>query len=99
MNSNNPSGTDFSNNKYKVLAIDIGGTNVKLLASGQKEMRKVPSGPTLTPPQMVSQLKAAGEDWPYEVICIGDPGPVVQCRPTSQPFKPRPRRLQFDFRK
>jgi len=83
MNSNNPSGTDSSNNKYKVLAIDIGGTNVKLLASGQKEMRKVPSGPTLTAREMVSQVKAAVEDWPYEVISIGYPGPVVQGRPIS----------------
>src|SRR5438045_8421206 len=99
MNSNNPSGTDFSNNKYKVLAIDIGGTNVKLLASGQKEMRKVPSGPTLTAREMVSQVKAAVEDWPYEVISIGYPGPVVQGRPISEPFNLAPGWVKFDFRK
>src|SRR5438270_2564347 len=99
MNSNNPSGTDSSNNKYKVLAIDIGGTNVKLLASGQKEMRKVPSGPTLTARDMVSKVKAEVKDWPYEVISIGYPGPVVQGRPISEPFNLAPGWVKFDFRK
>ena len=37
----------------KVLVIDVGGTNVKLLATGQKEPRKYPSGPTMTPRKMV----------------------------------------------
>src|SRR5438270_3393543 len=99
MNSNNPSGTDSSNNKYKVLAIDIGGTNVKLLASRQKEMRKVPSGPTLTARDMVSKVKAEVKDWPYEVISIGYPGPVVQGRPISEPFNLAAGWVKFDFRK
>ena len=64
----------------RILVIDIGGTNVKLLASGQKEMRKVPSGPTLTAREMVAKVKSAVRDWPYDVISIGYPGPVVQSR-------------------
>ena len=37
----------------KVLVVDIGGTNVKLLATGQKEPRKYPSGPGMTAQKMV----------------------------------------------
>ena len=105
MISNNPSSKDNSSNvpnpttKYKVLAIDIGGTNVKLLASGQKEMRKVPSGATLTARDMVSKVKAAVKDWAYDVISIGYPGPVVQGRPISEPFNLSPGWVEFDFRK
>jgi polyphosphate glucokinase len=105
MISNNVSSKDNSSNvpnstpKYKVLAIDIGGTNVKLLASGQKEMRKVPSGPTLTARDMASKVRAAVKDWPYDVISIGYPGPVVQGRPISEPFNLSPGWVKFDFRK
>ncbi|HWY70777.1 MAG TPA: ROK family protein [Terriglobales bacterium] len=105
MISNNASSKDNSSNvpnsttKYRVLAIDIGGTNVKLLASGQKEMRKVPSGPTFTARDMVSKVKAAVKDWPYDVISIGYPGPVVQGRPISEPFNLSPGWVKFDFRK
>jgi len=88
-----------STTKSKVLAIDIGGTNVKLLASGQKEMRKVPSGPTLTAREMVAKVKSAVRDWPYDVISIGYPGPVVQGRPISEPFNLAPGWVKFDFRK
>jgi len=95
----NSSQASNSTKKYKVLAIDIGGTNVKLLASGQKEMRKVPSGPTLTAREMVSKVKAAVNDWPYDAISIGYPGPVVQGRPISEPFNLAPGWVKFDFRK
>ena len=105
MNSTKPSSgkaqpqISNSTKNYKVLAIDIGGTNVKLLASGQKEMRKVPSGPTLTAREMVSKVKAEVRDRPYEVISIGYPGPVVQGRPISEPFNLAPGWVKFDFRK
>ena len=45
----------------KVLAVDIGGTNVKILATGQTESRKFPSGPTLTPRKMVAEVKKLAE--------------------------------------
>jgi len=46
----------------KVLVIDVGGTNIKLLATGQKEPRKYPSGPTMTPRKMVSLTKKIAAD-------------------------------------
>ena len=37
----------------RVLVVDIGGTHVKMLATGQREPRELSSGPTLTAEQMV----------------------------------------------
>jgi polyphosphate glucokinase len=85
-------------NKHNVLAIDIGGTNVKLLATGQKEILKIPSGPTLTPGEMVVKVKAAVADWPYDAISIGYPGPVVQGRPLKDPHNLAPGWAKFDYR-
>ena len=70
---------DMSN--LKVLVIDVGGTHVKVLATGQTEERKIPSGPNLTPGQMVSQVKRLTKDWEYEAISIGYPGPVIHGLP------------------
>jgi polyphosphate glucokinase len=69
-----------------VLVVDIGGTNIKILATGQTEPRKVPSGPTLTPKQMVAGVKKLAADWKYDVVSIGYPGPVLGGRPISEPF-------------
>ena len=68
-----------------VLVIDIGGTNVKLLATGQKEPRKFPSGPTLTPGKMVAGVKNITSDWKYDAVSIGYPGPVLRGKPVSEP--------------
>src|SRR5215470_3366068 len=68
-----------------VLAIDIGGTHVKVLATGQKQERKFDSGPTLTPRRMVSGVKRLTKDWKYDVVSIGYPGPVLRGRPVSEP--------------
>jgi len=61
----------------QVLAIDIGGTNVKFLTSNATEPRRFPSGPTLTPQAMVEQILAATGDWHFDAVTIGYPGPVV----------------------
>ena len=62
------------------LTIDIGGTNIKILATGQKEPRKFPSGPALSPRQMVGGVKKLAADWNYEVVSIGYPGVMVRNR-------------------
>jgi len=85
--------------KQQVLAIDIGGTNVKLLATGQREVRKIPSGPALTASEMAKQVKAAVKDWDYDLVSIGYPGPVVQGRPLSDPHNLAPGWVKFDYRK
>ena len=69
-----------------VLVIDIGGTHVKALMSGQKDHRELNSGRTLTPKRMVAKLRQLVADWKYDVISIGYPGPVVHNRPMSEPW-------------
>ena len=44
-----------------VLAVDVGGTHVKILASGQKERREFASGPNLTAKQMVDAPEGVGD--------------------------------------
>ena len=99
LTTNTPGNSKARTRKLNVLVIDIGGTNVKLLATGQKEVRKVPSGPTLTPPEMARQVKEAVIDWPYDAVSIGYPGPVVHGRPLSDPVNLAPGWVKFDFRK
>lgn len=81
----------------KVLVIDVGGTNVKLLATGQDTVRKIASGPTLTARQMVEAVLKATDDWSYEGVTIGFPGPVVQHRPALEPKNLGPGWVGFDF--
>ncbi|MGH8614025.1 MAG: ROK family protein [Gammaproteobacteria bacterium] len=80
-----------------VLAVDIGGTHVKILASGQTERREFPSGPTLTAKQMVSEVRKLAKDWKYDVVAIGYPGPVLQNRPLAEPHNLEPGWVGFDF--
>jgi len=68
-----------------VLAIDVGGTHVKILATGQTEPRKFVSGSKLTPKQMVAEVKKLAGEWKYEVVSIGYPGMVVRNRPVAEP--------------
>ena len=68
-----------------MLVIDIGGTSVKLLATGQKEHCKFKSGPKLTPAILVARVRKLAEDWKYDVVSIGYPGPVYHNRPVSEP--------------
>lgn len=82
-----------------VLAIDVGGTNVKILATGQDVPRKFPSGPKMTPKQMVMQVKKLAGDWKYDAVSIGYPGVVVRGRPISEPHNLAPGWVGFNFEK
>jgi polyphosphate glucokinase len=81
----------------KVLVADIGGTNVKLLVTGQIEPRKLASGPALTPGLMMSKIKALISDWDYDAVSIGYPGPVLDGRPVAEPRNLGKGWLGFDF--
>src|SRR5260370_11382467 len=80
-----------------VLVVDIGGTHVKILATGQDTHRQFDSGPTLTPVQTVSQVRKLSSDWKYEVVAIGYPGPVLHGRPVSEPHNLEAGWVGFDF--
>ncbi|HTX53064.1 MAG TPA: ROK family protein [Candidatus Baltobacteraceae bacterium] len=69
-----------------VLVVDVGGTHVKVLATGQTAPRKCPSGPTLTARQMVAGVKELARHWKYDVVSIGYPGLVIKNRPLADPW-------------
>jgi len=83
----------------KVLVIDVGGTNVKMLVTGADTPRKFPSGPTLTPAQMVAGVKSMTRDWHYDAISIGYPGPVIHNRPIVEPYNLGKGWVGFNFEK
>ena len=80
-----------------ILAIDIGGTHVKILATGQDEPRKFPSGPKLDPDAMVAGVKKLAKGWKYDVVSIGYPGPVLRNRPLADPHNLGLGWMGFDF--
>jgi len=80
-----------------VLTVDIGGSNIKLLAAGQTEPRKRPSGSKLTPAKMVEIVQALAEGWDYEAVSIGYPGLVGNRGPSSEPGNLGAGWVGFDF--
>ena len=81
----------------KVLIIDVGGTHVKVLATGQDRERQFVSGATLTPKRMVSKVRKLVADWKYDAISIGYPGPVLRNRPIAEPWNLGRGWAGFDF--
>ena len=81
----------------KVLVVDIGGTGVKILATGQTERRRFPSGKDLTPAKMVAEVKKLAKGWRYDVVSIGYPGSVRDGRPAIEPHNLARGWVGFDF--
>jgi polyphosphate glucokinase len=81
----------------KVLVIDIGGNSVKVLITGETEPRKFPSGPTLTPREMVSATLKLTEDWQYGAVSVGYPGRVRDNQVVAEPVNLGRGWLHFDF--
>lgn len=69
-----------------ILVIDVGGTNLKFIDSHHSAPFKIPSGPLMSAPRMVRDIKKATADWKYTAVSMGYPGPVRQGRPLSEPF-------------
>jgi polyphosphate glucokinase len=83
----------------KVLVIDVGGTNIKLLATGQKEPRKIPSGPTMTAGKMVRVVKESVKDWKFDRVSLGYPGPIINGHALREPHNLGGGWMKFDFSK
>jgi polyphosphate glucokinase len=81
----------------RILVVDVGGTHVKILATGHKARRRFPSGRGLTPRQMVEGVKELAADWAYDVVSIGYPGPVRNGRPAREPYNIGRGWVGFDF--
>jgi polyphosphate glucokinase len=80
-----------------VLVLDVGGTHVKILATGQKERREFASGPSMTPVEMVAGVLRAAVGWEYDVVSIGYPGPVLRGKPVAEPHNLGQGWVGFDF--
>ena len=91
------SGSSADPKAPRVLVIDVGGTNVKILATGEKEPRKFPSGPKMTPKMMVAGVKKLAEDWTFDRVAIGYPGPIRNGRPVREPHNVARGWMRFDF--
>ena len=85
--------------KTKILVIDVGGTHVKVLATGQTDELKIPSGPKMTAAKMVREVKLATKEWEYDRVSIGYPGPVLNGRPVHEPHNLGGGWVGFNFSK
>lgn len=81
----------------RILVIDVGGSNIKMLATGQKKRIKFPSGRELTPQSLVEQVKAATSHWSYDAISIGCPCAVKKNRPIKEPTNLNKGWIGYDF--
>jgi polyphosphate glucokinase len=81
----------------KILVLDVGGTHVKVQATGQRTRRKLPSGPGLTPHRMVRAIADLVSDWSYEVISIGFPSRVARGKIAAEPANLGRGWVGFDF--
>jgi polyphosphate glucokinase len=80
----------------RILAIDVGGTNVKIAMRDQEEV-KIPSGTTMTSANMVDKVMEAAKDWKYDAVSIGYPGPVMHGKPSIEPHNLGPGWVGYDF--
>lgn len=80
-----------------VLTVDVGGSHVKMLATGRRKPRKVVSGASYTPEELVRDVRAATADWSYDAISIGYPGPVAHDRIRREPVNLGCGWTGFDF--
>jgi polyphosphate glucokinase len=83
--------------QMKILAIDIGGTNVKVKATDQNEVRKFPSGKELSAQQMVHGVQELAKDWAYDMVTVGYPGPVAHEKVLKEPANLGSGWVDFDF--
>jgi polyphosphate glucokinase len=88
-----------ANPTLKILVLDVGGTHVKVLATGHRTLIQIPSGPKMTPKQMIADVRKAIDGWEYSAVSIGYPGPVLHGKPVSDPHNLGPGWVGFNFKK
>jgi polyphosphate glucokinase len=83
----------------RILAIDVGSTHVKVKCSTGDDVRKLPSGRKMTADHMVAAVQELTQDWDYDVISIGFPGPVIHGKIPHEPGRIGPGWVHYDFEK
>ena len=89
----------MAKSSHKILVLDVGGTNIKIQATGQKQPVKIPSGPFMTAKKMVRDVKTATRNWKYDRVSIGYPGPVMAGHPVREPANLGRGWVGFNYRK
>jgi len=84
--------------KKKILVIDVGGSNVKVMIS-RAQRRKFESGPAMAPRELVTQLKSPLQDWTFDAISMGFPAPVRNGCIMTEPKHLGPGWARFNFEK
>jgi polyphosphate glucokinase len=80
-----------------VLAVDVGGSHVKLLVNGGSERRRFVSGKKLTAAQMVEGVLEQAAELDYSVVSVGIPAPVVGGRVAHEPVNLGKGWVAFDY--
>jgi predicted NBD/HSP70 family sugar kinase len=81
----------------RVLVVDVGGSHVKILATGEPQRRRLPSGSDLTASLMVDRVKAGAAGWEFDVVSVGVPAPVRDGHVVSEPVNIGSGWVGFDF--
>jgi polyphosphate glucokinase len=84
---------------FDILVVDVGGTNVKLRATGQKKLLRIPSGTNMSPRQMMSSIRREIAGWNVQAVSIGLPGIVLHGRILHEPRNLGEGWVGFDFSK
>ena len=88
-----------STKQRKTLVIDVGGTNLKVGMTGQKDLLKIPSGSEMTAAKMAAAVRSATAGWKYDSVSIGYPGPVKDGKPAREPHNLAGGWVRFDYEK
>jgi polyphosphate glucokinase len=83
----------------KILVIDVGGTHIKLRATGQKRREELPSGPKMTAKRMVASVRKIVAGWKYDAVTIGYPGVVLHGHIITEPHNLGPGWVKLNFNK
>jgi polyphosphate glucokinase len=94
-----PKTSNKSPDTQKILVLDVGGTHVKVLMTGQKTPLEIVSGPKMTAGRMVHLVKQATRTWKYDFVSMGFPGPVTSGHPLREPHNLGGGWVGFNFRK
>lgn len=89
--------SDREGRELNVLAVDVGGSHVKILLHGESKPRRFDSGPQMGPGAMVPEIKKLAGDWKFDVATIGFPGPVRENRIVGEPHNLGPGWVDFNF--
>jgi polyphosphate glucokinase len=80
-----------------VLAVDVGGSHVKMLLNGGDERRRFASGKRLSAADMVARVLEETADWAYDAVSVGVPAPVLGGRVLHEPANLGTGWAGFDF--